>query len=161
MYSQGHDSESDEADDRDRYFTETSFHLRKITEALVAVGDDAKLVREHRAELMQKLLDEQAVRLTSSEHMLKFLRRQNKDPLPCKRSDRHHVRRLVHILLHKLEIEGRIHETEHTEDTVVFEIIEGTQWPLPVAPGALQSLSSQLSFQSGIARPQQVNDVGN
>ena len=47
LYSQGHDCESDEADDRDRYFTETSFHLRKITEALVAVGDDAKLVREH------------------------------------------------------------------------------------------------------------------
>ena len=76
---------------------------------------------------MQKLLDEQVLRLTSSDHMLKFLRRQNKDPLPCKRSNRHHVRRLVQILLHKLEIESRICETEHTEDTVIFEIIKGTR----------------------------------
>ena len=75
---------------------------------------------------MQKLLDEQVLRLTSSDHMLKFLQRQNKDPLPCKRSDRHYVRRLVQILLHKLEIEGKIHETEHSEDTVIFEILEGT-----------------------------------
>ena len=126
MDSQGsHNSESDD-EDSDPYFTETSFHLRKITEVLAAGGDDAKLVEEDRAQLMQKLLDEQVVRLTSSERMLKFLWRQNKDPLPCKRSNRHHVRRLVQILLHKLEIEGRIHETEHSEDMVVFEVIEGT-----------------------------------
>ena len=75
---------------------------------------------------MQKLLDEQVLRLTSSDRMLKFLQRQNKDPLPCKRSNRHHVRRLVQILLNKLEIKGKIHETEHTEDTVIFEIMEGT-----------------------------------
>ena len=75
---------------------------------------------------MHMLLDEQVLRLTSSDHMLKFLWRQNKDPLPCKRTDRHHVRRLMQILLHKLEIEGKIRETEHSEDTVIFEIIEGT-----------------------------------
>ena len=92
----------------------------------VAAGEDAKLVREQQAELMQKLLDEQVVRLTSSDRMLKFLQRQSKDPLPCKKSNRHHVRRLMQILLHKLEIEGRIRETEHTEDMVVFEIIKGT-----------------------------------
>ena len=100
--------------------------MRKITEAPIAGGDDAKLVGEDRAQLMQKLLDEQVVRLTSSERMLKFLWRQNKDPLPCKRSNRHHVRRVVQILLHKLEIEGWIRETEHSEDMVVFEVIEGT-----------------------------------
>ena len=116
MDLQGHDSQSDDANNNNRYFTETSFHLRKITEAPVAAGNDVKLVREDRAELMQKLLDEQVLRLTSSDCMLKFLRRQNKDPLPCKRSDRHHVRRLMQILLHKLEIEGRIRETEHIED---------------------------------------------
>ena len=127
LYLQGHDSQSDDANDSNQYFTETSFHLRKITEALVAAGDDAKLVGEDQAELMQKLLDQQVLRLTSSDRMLKFLWRQNKDPLPCKRSNRHHVRRLVQILLHKLEIKGRICETEHTEDTVIFEIIEGTR----------------------------------
>ena len=157
--SQGHDSESDE-DDSNQYFLETSFHLRKITEVPVAGGDDAKLVGEDRAQLMQKLLDEQVARLTSSERMLKFLRRQNKDPLPCKRSNRHHVKRLVQILLHKLEIEGRLRETEHNNETVIFEVIEGTRRLLPAAPGASESLSSQLSFQSGMARPQ-VNDVGN
>ena len=130
--------------------------MRKITEALVAVGDDAKLVGEDRVQLMQKLLDEQVVRLTSSE----FLQRQNKDPLPCKRSNRHHVKRLMQILLHKLEIEGRLCETEHNDETVIFEVIEGPRQPLPAAPGVVQSLSSQLSFQSGMARPQ-VNDVGN
>ena len=124
--SQGHDSESDE-DDSDQYFSETSFHLRKITEALVAGGDDTKLVGEDRAQLMQKLLDEKVVRLTLPEHMLKFLRRQNNDPLPCKRSNRHHVKRLVQILLHKLEIEGILRETEHNDETVIFEIIEGTR----------------------------------
>ena len=122
----GHNSESD-GEDSDPYFTETSFHLRKITEVPAASGDDAKLVGEDRAQLMQKLLDEQVVRLTSSERMLKFLRRQIKDPLPCKRSNRHHVRRLIQILLHKLEIEGRIRETEHSEDMLIFEVIEGTQ----------------------------------
>ena len=121
---QCHDSESDE-DDSNQYFSETSFHLRKITEAPVAVGDNAKLVGEDQAQLMHKLLDEQVVRLTSSEHMLKFLWRQNKDPLPCKRSDRHHVKRLMQILLHKLEIEGRLHETVHNDETVIFEVIEG------------------------------------
>ena len=125
--SQGHNSEADDdGNDSNRYLTETSFYLRKITEAPVVSGNDAKLVGESRAEVMQKLLDEQVVRLTSSDHMLKFLWRQIKDPLPCKRSDRHHVRRLLQILLHKLEIEGKIHETEHTEDTVIFEILEGT-----------------------------------
>ena len=110
---------------------------------------------------MQKLMDEQVVRLTSSERMLKFLRRQIKDPLPCKRSNRHHVRRLIQILLHKLEIEGQIHETEHSEDMLIFEVIEGTRRPLPAAAavGVAASLSSQLSFQSRMARPQ-VNDVG-
>ena len=100
----GHNSESDD-EDSNPYFTETSFHLRKITEAPAAGGDDTKLVGEDRAQLMQKLLDEQVVRLTSSERMLKFLRRQNKDPFPCKRPNRHHVRRLIQILLYKLEIE--------------------------------------------------------
>ena len=95
LYLQGHNSQSDDANDSNQYFTETSFHLRKITEALVAAGDDAKLVGEDQAELMQKLLDQQVLRLTSSDRMLKFLWRQNKDPLPCKRSNRHHVRRLV------------------------------------------------------------------
>ena len=123
---QGHNSESDDANDSDPYFTDVSFHLRKITEAPVATGDDTKLVRESQAEVMQKLLDEQVLRLTLSDRMLKFLWRQNKDPLPCKRSDRHHVRRLVQILLHKLDIEGKIHETKHSEDTVIFEILEGT-----------------------------------
>ena len=108
---------------------------------------------------MQKLLDEQVVRLTSLERMLKFLRRQIKDPLPCKRSNQHHVRRLIQILLHK--IEGRIRETEHSEDMLIFEVIEGTRRPLPAAAavGVAASLSSQLSFQSRMARPQ-VNDVG-
>ena len=109
---------------------------------------------------MQKLLDEQVLQLTSSDHMLKLFQRQIKDPLPCKRSDRHHVRRLLQILLHKLEIEGIICETEHTEDMVIFEILEGTRRPLVAAPAALQSLSSQLSFQSGMVGPHQVNDVG-
>ena len=159
----GYDSESD-GKDSDPYFTETSFHLRKITEAPVVSGDDAKLVGEDRAQLMQKLLDEQVVRLTSSERMLKFLRRQIKDHLPCKRSNQHHVRRVIQILLHKLEIEGRIRETEHSEDMLIFEVIEGTRRPLTAAAaaaaGATASLSSQLSFQSGMAQPQ-VNDVGN
>ena len=106
---------------------ETSFHLRKITEVLAASGDDAKLVGEDCAQLMQKLMDEQVVRLTSSERMLKFLRRQIKDPLPCKRSNWNHVRRLIQILLHKLEIEGQIRETEHSEDMLIFEVIEGTR----------------------------------
>ena len=50
--SQGHDSASDDANDRDPYFTDVSFYLRKITEAPVATGDDAKLVRESQAEVM-------------------------------------------------------------------------------------------------------------
>ena len=66
----------------------------------------------------------------------------------------------MQILLHKLEIEGKIRETEHTEDMVIFEIIKGTQRPLVATPAALESLSSQLSFQSGMARPCEVNDVG-
>ena len=67
----------------------------------------------------------------------------------------------MQILLHKLEIEGKIHETKHSEDNVIFEILEGTQQPLVAAPAAVESLSSQLSFQSGMAMPHQVNDVGN
>ena len=46
LNSQGHSSQSDDANDSDRYFPEVSFHLRKITDALVAAGDDVKLVRE-------------------------------------------------------------------------------------------------------------------
>ena len=110
---------------------------------------------------MQKLVDEQVVRLTSSERMLKFLQRQINDPLPCKRSNWHHVRRLIQILLHKLEIEGQIRETEHSEDMLIFEVIEGTRQPLPAAAAvvATASLSSQLSLQSRMVQPQ-VNDVG-
>ena len=52
-------------------------------------------------------------------------------------------------------------KSKKTEDTVTFEIIEGTQRPLVAAPAAVESLSSQLSFQSGMAMPHQVNDVGN
>ena len=66
----------------------------------------------------------------------------------------------MQILLHKLEIEGKIHETEHTEDMVIFEIIKGTQQPLVATPAALESLLSQLSFQSGMTRPCEVNDLG-
>ena len=108
-----------------------------------ASKDDTKLVREARAEKMQKLLDDQVVKLASSEWMLKFLHRQNKDPIPCKRCNRQHARRLLEILLHKLEIAGKIQETEHSKNTVIFEILEGTQWPLVSAVGGL---ASQLSF---------------
>ena len=79
---------------------------------------------------MQKLLDEQVVRLASSDHMLKFLRREIKDPLPCKKSDRQHVRRLVELLLHHLDLDDKIREIDHTEDMVIFEILEGTRQPL-------------------------------
>ena len=44
--SQGHNSETDDGNDSDPFFTDISFHLRKITEAPVATGNNAKLVRE-------------------------------------------------------------------------------------------------------------------
>ena len=47
LNSQCHNSQSDDANDSDPYFTEVSFHLRKITEAPVATGNDVKLVREN------------------------------------------------------------------------------------------------------------------
>ena len=162
LVSQGLDSESDEddGDSSNSYFTETSFHLRKIIEVPSASGDDAKLLGKARAEVMQKLLDEQVVRLALSNCMLKFLHWEIRDPLPCKKSDRQHVRRLMELLLHNLDLDGKIHETDHTEDTVIFEVIEGTRQPL-AAPGApAVAISSQLSFQSGMVMPQQVNDVG-
>ena len=48
LVSQGLDSESDkdDGDGSNGYFTETSFHSRKITEVLSASGDDAKLLGE-------------------------------------------------------------------------------------------------------------------
>ena len=56
------------------------------------------------------------------------------------------MRRLVELLLYNLDLDGKIHETDHTEDTVIFEILEGTRRPL-VAPSApAVALSSQLSI---------------
>ena len=94
---------------------------------------------------MQLMLDEQVQRLLSSERMVKFLRRQISDPLQCRRAHRTHVRRLLEILLNRLQIDCRINEWAcGKKDVVVFQLIDGQRRVLPDASG---DLSSQLSYQ--------------
>ena len=95
---------------------------------------------------MQQLLDDQVQRLMSSDRMTKFLRHEISDPLQCKKSHRQHVRRLLEILLNKLQIECRIHETSHGSNSV-FALQDGQCWHLAAASG---NLSSQLSYQPGM-----------
>ena len=91
---------------------------------------------------MQQLLDDQVQRLMSSSRMMKFLRREISDPLQCRKCHRQHVRRLLEILLNKLQIECRIHETSRRSNSV-FELQDGQQRCL----AASGDLSSQLSYQ--------------
>ena len=95
---------------------------------------------------MQLLLDDQVQRLMSSSRMMKFLCREISDPLQCRKCHRQHVRRLLEILLNKLQIECRIHETLHGSNSV-FELQDGQRWHLAAASG---DLSSQLSYQPGM-----------
>ena len=87
------------------YLTDTSFQLRSLTELPVLGEENGTLVGEARAKKMQLMLDEQVQRLLSSERMVKFLRRQISDPLQCRRAHRTHVRRLLEILLNRLQID--------------------------------------------------------
>ena len=94
---------------------------------------------------MQLMLDEQVQRLLSSERMVKFLRHQISDPLQCRRAHRTHVRRLLEILLNRLQIDCRINSRAYgKKDVVVFQLIDGQRRVLPDASG---DLSSQLSYQ--------------
>ena len=97
---------------------------------------------------MQQLLDDQVQRLMSSNRMMKFLRRKIRDPLQCKKSHRQHVRRLLEILLNKLQIECIIHETSHGSNSV-FALEDG-QCHRSAAAAASGDLSSQLSYQPGM-----------
>ena len=107
--------------------------------------EDGTLVGEARAKKMQLMLDEQVQRLLSSERMVKFLRRKISDPLQCRRAHRTHVRRLLEILLNRLQIDCRINERAcGKKDVVVFQLIDGQR---RVLPDALGDLSSQLSYQ--------------
>ena len=95
---------------------------------------------------MQQLLDDQVQRLMSSDRMMKFLRREISDPLQCKKTHRQHVRQLLEILLNKLQIECRIHETSRGSNSV-FALEDGQRRRLAAASG---DLSSQLSYQPGM-----------
>ena len=99
---------------------------------------------------MQQLLDDQVQRLMSSERMTKFLRRNISDPLQCRRGHRQHVRRLLEILLNRLQIECRIQERScGKKDVVIFELLDG-QRPRVGQPSG--DLSSQLSYQPAMTR---------
>ena len=116
-----------------------------MTEPPVLGEEDGTLVGEARAKKMQLMLDEQVQRLLSSERMVKFLRRQIRDPLQCRRAHRTHVRRLLEILLNRLQIDCRINERVYgKKDVVVFQLIDGKR---RVLPDASCDLSSQLSYQ--------------
>ena len=95
---------------------------------------------------MQQLLDNQVQRLMSSDKMMKFLHHEISDPLQCRKCHRQHARQLLEILLNKLQIECRIHETSHGSNSV-FALQDGQWWHLAVASG---DLSSQLSYQPGM-----------
>ena len=141
------ESENEDADydDGGDYLTDTSFQLRSLTEPPVLGEEDGTLVGEARAKKMQLMLDEQVQRLLSSERMVKFLRRQISDPLQCRRAHRTHVRRLLEILLNRLQIDCRINSRAYgKKDVVVFQLIDGQRRVLPDASG---DLSSQLSYQ--------------
>lgn len=116
-----------------------------MTEPPVLGEEDGTLVGEARAKKMQLMLDEQVQRLLSSERMVKFLRRQISDPLQCRRAHRTHVRRLLEILLNRLQIDCRINSRAcGKKDVVVFQLIDGKR---RVLPDASCDLSSQLSYQ--------------
>ena len=93
---------------------------------------------------MQQLLDDQVQRLMSSSRMMKFLCREISNPLQCRKCHRQHVRQLLEILLNKLQIECRIHETSRGSNSV-FEMQDGQWQCLAAASG---DLSSQLSHPS-------------
>ena len=115
------ESENEDADydDSGDYLTDTSFQLRSLTEPPVLGEEDGTLVGEARAKKMQLMLDEQVQRLLSSERMVKFLRRQISDPLQCRRAHRTHVRRLLEILLNRLQIDCRIN-SRHVERKMLW-----------------------------------------
>ena len=92
---------------------------------------------------MQQLLDDQVQRLMSSDRMMKFLCREISDPLQCKKTHRQHVRRLLEILLNKLQIECRIHETSR-ESNSVFALEDGQRRRSAAAA------SGNLSYQPGM-----------
>ena len=95
---------------------------------------------------MQQLLDDQVQRLMSSDRMMKFLRREISNLLQCKKTHRQHVRQLLEILLNKLQIECRIHETSRGSNSV-FALEDGQR--RRSAAAASGDLSSQLSYQPG------------
>ena len=95
---------------------------------------------------MQQLLDDQVQRLMSSDRMMKFLCHEISNPLQCKKSHRQHVSRLLEILLNKLQIECRIHETSRGSNSI-FALQDGQRRCLAAASG---DLSSQLSYQPGM-----------
>ena len=92
---------------------------------------------------MQQLLDDQVQRLMSSSRMMKFLCHEISDLLQCRKCHRQHVRQLLEILVNKLQIECRIHETSRGSNSV-FELQDGQWQCLAAASG---NLSSQLSYQ--------------
>ena len=116
-----------------------------MTEPPVLGEEDATLLGEARAKKMQQLLDDQVQRLMSSDRMMKFLRREISDPLQCKKTQ--HVRRLLEILVNKLQIECRIHETLRGSNSV-FALEDGQR--RRSAAAASGDLSSQLSYQPGM-----------
>ena len=124
-----------------------SFQLRSLTEPPVLGEEYVTLLGEARAKKMQQLLDDQVQRLMSSDRMMKFLCHEISDPLQCKKNHRQHVRRLLEILLNKLQIERIIHETSRGSNSV-FALEDG-QCRCSAA-AASGDLSSQLSYQLGM-----------
>ena len=119
-------------DDSEPYLTDTIFQLHTLTEPPVLGEEDAALLRGARAKKMQQLLDDQVQRLMSSSRMMKFLCHEISDLLQCRKCHRQHIRQLLEILLNKLQIECRIHETSHGSNSV-FELQDGQRRHLAAA----------------------------
>ena len=96
---------------------------------------------------MQDLLDDQIDSLAKSVRMRKFLTEQ-KDVLPCAHENSVHTRRVLEILLTRLQISGKVCEKQGRE-VVTFQIVKGSCPPRTFdrQSSRQSSLLSQLSFQ--------------
>ena len=127
-------------------FSDASYYLRD--RLLPLTPDNAtNLSNSQLAKSVQDLLDDQIDSLAKSVRMRKFLTEQ-KDVLPCAHENSVHTRRVLEILLTRLQISGKVCEKQGRE-VVTFQIVKGICPPRTFdrQSSRQSSLLSQLSFQ--------------
>ena len=137
-------------------FTDLGYNLReKLLPLVNSAEDEQKLSVLDRAKKLQKLLDSQICKLQKDKQMLSFLEMSVKDVIPCNMEHQVHYRRVLEILIGRLNIKCKLSEKVNKKSScVTFEVVPMAE--LQFSSPKPEQQRSQLHFEPAML---EVNNI--